>query len=416
MRTMSMPPQQTFSGREHDGHSAMARLAIVSTHPVQYNAPLFKRLAVTSGMDIKVFYSWEGTSNQEDPEFGRAISWDLPLLDGYDWELIPNESSDPGTHHFTGLRNPEMTSRIADWNPDFILVYGWAWWTHLLVMRRFKGRIPLLFRGDSTRDSFNGPPWKRWLRWPSLIWIYRHIDLALSPGQKNRSYLHMAGVKDNKIAYMPHTIETDRFSDSSLQEAADKEREALGIPSDAVVFGFAGKLVPRKECGMLICAFRNLKAKAGQRPHLLIIGEGPLRQSLVTAACGDPNIHFVGFKNQTEMPKTYRIADVVVVPSSIETWGLVVNEALASGRPVIVSDHVGAAPDLVARRRYGCVVAVGDGFALNEAMESWASSRTEVRALGKLAEQEAAAFSIDAGVRCLLEAVSSRHLPSRSVK
>ena len=145
------------------------RLAIVTTHPIQYNAPLFRALAGRDGIEIRVFYSWEGTARQDDPEFGRTISWDIPLLDGYDWEMIPNRARDPGTHHFRGLDNPGMIPAIAAWGAGAVLVYGWAWKTHLGVMRHFKGRIPVLLRGDSTLLSATGPVWKRWLRRPVLF-------------------------------------------------------------------------------------------------------------------------------------------------------------------------------------------------------------------------------------------------------
>ena len=115
------------------------RLAILSSHPIQYNAPAFAALASDPALEVHVFYSWEGPSRSVDPEFGHVVEWDIPLLDGYDHTFVRNKSKDPGTHHFRGLDNPEMVEQIREWNPDALLIYGWSFLTHLRVMRAFKG-------------------------------------------------------------------------------------------------------------------------------------------------------------------------------------------------------------------------------------------------------------------------------------
>jgi len=126
------------------------KLAIISSHPIQYNAPLFQLLSNQDQLDVCVFYSWEGTANKIDPEFGEKITWDIPLLEGYEHSFVPNKSDDPGTHHFGGLDNPDMIEKIEQWGADTLLVYGWAFKTHLKVLRHFHGKLPVFFRGDST--------------------------------------------------------------------------------------------------------------------------------------------------------------------------------------------------------------------------------------------------------------------------
>ena len=163
------------------------RLAIVSTHPIQYNAPVFRALAAREDLDVKVFFGWQGTASQLDVEFGRAVTWDIPLTEGYDHTFVENVSRQPGTHRFMGLRNPDMVAQIESFEPDALLVYGWSNWTHLSVMRHFKGRVPIFFRGDSTLMS-SDRRWKALLRRRVLTWVYRHVDHAIYVGQRNRDY------------------------------------------------------------------------------------------------------------------------------------------------------------------------------------------------------------------------------------
>ena len=154
------------------------RLAILSTHPIQYYAPIFRLLAQQEGLESKVFYGWKGaTERVHDPGFGAAIAWDIPLLGGYEHEFVPNVARNPGTNHLRGIDLPELTARITAWQPDALLVFGWAWKAHLAALRHFKGRMPILFRGDSTlldeRPAF-GP-------WPGASGCAGSIAMWLPP-------------------------------------------------------------------------------------------------------------------------------------------------------------------------------------------------------------------------------------------
>jgi hypothetical protein len=111
----------------------LKRLAIISTHPIQYNAPSFRLLALDGRVQLKVFYTWEQSRSggKFDPGFGKNIEWDIPLLEGYDHTFIRNTAADPGPHHFYGMVNPTLNQEVADWKPDAVLVYGWNFSSHL---------------------------------------------------------------------------------------------------------------------------------------------------------------------------------------------------------------------------------------------------------------------------------------------
>src|SRR5215212_3627977 len=125
------------------------RLGVVLSHPTQYYSPWFRWLAANTALDLRVFYLWEfGVAAQRDRQFGATFKWDVDLLSGYAHEFVPNIARDPGTHHFGGLRNPQLTARLAAWNPSAILLFGYKWSAHLrTIFWARRRRIPLLFRG-----------------------------------------------------------------------------------------------------------------------------------------------------------------------------------------------------------------------------------------------------------------------------
>lgn len=329
------------------------RLAVVSTHPIQYNAPLFKELASRGRVIPKVFYTWNPDINGRfDREFGQAIKWDLPLLDGYESTFLENHSREPGSHHYGGINNPTLEREVMDWKPDAVLVYGWKFRSHLRLMRRLKGRVPIWFRGDSHLLDEKGGI-RTWGRRLCLKFVYRYVDRAFYCGQNNREYFKVHNLRDDQLTFMPHAVDNERFAgiDSHLQAQAAEMRKAYGYDESRIVVEFVGKFIPKKNPHLLIEAAKILDVEERKQLDFLFVGAGELERSLLAgfAALHGMKIRIVPFQNQAVMPTIYRIGDLLALPSQGpgETWGLVVNEAMACGRGVIVSDRVGCAPDLI---------------------------------------------------------------------
>lgn len=337
------------------------RLAVVATHPVQYTAPVLRAMAHSGRLQVKAFYTWSQTRHGgfTDREFGAQVLWDVPLLDGYEHEFIANTASDPGPHHFFGIRTPTLCKAIAEWGADAVLVIGWNNHAHLRAMRHFKGRIPVFFRGDSTLLD-DQSPWRAWLRRMVLHRIYSNVDVAISVGCASRDYFYFCGIPRARVAFAPHCIDNQRFADKQedAEHQAGQWRKQLGIVDDAIVVGFAGKLIAKKDPAILIDAF----IQCGMSAHLVICGSGELETSLRNMAAKQANIHFLPFQNQSLMPAVYRLFDVFVLPSCGpgETWGLAINEAMACGRPVIASTKAGATADLVRSQFNGWQFTAGD--------------------------------------------------------
>lgn len=327
----------------------MKKLAIITTHPIQYNAPLFRLLSQRGKINIKVFYTWgKGVlKNKFDPGFGQVIEWDIPLLDGYDHCFVNNTATDPGSHHFNGINNPDLIKELHLWKPDALLIYGWRFKTHLKLLRYFKSKIKILFRGDSNLlDEDKGISIKAFTRKLFLRWVYKNIDLALYVGKANKDYYLKYGLKKDQMLFVPHAVDMDRFC-----AKGENLRTQLNIPEHAIVFLFTGKLESKKNPLLLMESFAQLNKT---ETHLLIVGSGALENSLKIRVLKftesiQSRIHFLPFQNQQKMPAIYRTGDILVLPSRgpNETWGLSVNEAMATGKAVLVSDKCGCATDLV---------------------------------------------------------------------
>lgn len=330
----------------------MKKLAIITTHPIQYHAPWFRLLAATGKVDLKVFYTWSQTEHGViDRTFGQTINWDIPLLDGYKYTFVQNVAKDPGSHHKGGIVCPGLIGTVEVFGPDIVLVFGWNFKSHFQVMKYFKGKVPVWFRGDSTLLG-EKLGLRRYFRRLSLRYVYRFIDKAFYVGSENKRYYKAHGLKERQLVFAPHAVDNDRFYDTENKNHEGKAqiwRRQLGFKEEDVVIVFAGKFEKKKQPSFLI---KNVNAanELRERPvKLLLVGNGPQEDFLKSIAEGDKNIQFLPFQNQSIMPIVYRLGNVFCLPSkgSGETWGLGVNEAMASGRGVILSDKVGCGVDLI---------------------------------------------------------------------
>jgi glycosyltransferase involved in cell wall biosynthesis len=336
----------------------MKKLAIVITHPIQYYAPVFKLLHERQKINIRVFYTWgEGGAQKFDPGFGKNISWDLPLLEGYPYEWVKNVSTDPGSHHSKGIDNPDLINQINTWQPDTLLAYGWFYKSHRKALKYFKGRIPVIFRGDSTLLDDTGGA-KSLLRSLFLKRVYHHVDYALYTGSNNKAYFKKCGLKESQLFFAPHAVDNDRFATNRADEALAL-RNQLGIALDEKLLLFAGKFEGKKDPLLLLEAFIDIKEPG---THLLFAGNGILEIELKNKANQHKNIHFIDFQNQLYMPVVYQACDIFCLPSKGpgETWGLAINEAMACGKAILISNKVGAGTDLVKDHENGLIFNAGD--------------------------------------------------------
>src|SRR6266404_5992685 len=342
------------------------RLAYVVTHPIQYQAPLLRLIAGEPDMQLKVFFLDDLSLHEHhESAFDHTFRWDVPLTEGYDWEVLASQSSCPSRFRLVkGLKE-----RLRAGKFDAVWVHGWGRLGLLQAIGAAVGLgIPVFLRGESTPGS-GKTTLCRYLRDQFLRRLFTKISAFLFIGKLNREFYRLHKIPNKRLFFVPYAVNNDWFR-ARCQEAAVhrlKFREDLGLSPDRAVILFAAKFIPEKAPQDLLSAFLEVIHEPGLRkPYLLFVGNGPLRSKLEAQAGNllGKDVRFLGFRNQTEMPAFYDLCDVFVLPSRFEPWGLVVNEVMNAGRPVIVSDKVGAAADLVRNHDNGWIFPAGDVSAL----------------------------------------------------
>ncbi len=386
------------------------RLAVVLSHPIQYYSPWFRWLQAHAGLEFRVFYLWKfGVTEQADPGFTTTFKWDVDLLAGYAHEFVPNAARHPGTDRFWGLRNPTLTARLEAYRPGAVLLFGYAYASHLRVVAWARRRgIPLVFRGDS---HFLGRPAPGWGRVFLLRQLYRQFAALTYVGQANRDYFTTLGVPDRRLFFAPHAVDHQLFDPARAEPrlAADALRTRLGLAPGTRVVLFAGKFTAAKQPRELLAAFLALQLPG---TALVLSGDGPEKSGLQELARTAPagTVHFLPFANQSEMPARYLLADVFVLPSRglYETWGLAVNEAMHLGVPCLVSDRVGCQRDLVEDGVTGWVFRADDPADLREKLA--AALRADLVAFKPRVAARIAGYTYEQATAGLLAALAS--LPS----
>jgi glycosyltransferase involved in cell wall biosynthesis len=339
----------------------MLRLAILSSHPIQYFSPLYRALT-QSDVDVTVFYLCrQGLEQYKDVGFKQTIQWDVPLLDGYKSQFLTRATEMPT--FLNSLRLPFYRTLNRD-NFDAILVYGHQYGSYLwtLFRARLQG-LPILLRCEThlgLKRSFG-----KQLLFRALIGsLYRSVGSAfLAIGSRNAAYYRWLGIDSRKIFLAPYSVD-NVFFQSKAAEAKNhyvELREGYKIPTNAVVILYASKFIDRKRPLDLLHAF-VLLSQRHENVFLLMVGAGPLASELREFADlqGLKNIIFTGFQNQSKLPSLFAVSDIFVLPSENEPWGLIINEAMCAGMPIITTDEVGAAADLVRSGDNGFIYPTGD--------------------------------------------------------
>lgn len=398
---------------------APCRLTVVLTHPVQYYAPWFRHIAANCpAIDLTVVYAAEPTPEQQGVGFGKPFQWDVPLREGYKSRVVrairPSESVHSG--RFWGLNVGEIGRAIAETDPEVAMIYGWYSVTLLraLIACRLRG-IPTLYRGDT--HFVNAPAgWKRaaWsLKSRALL---RQFDGYLSVGTATRDYLIRMDAKPGRIFDAPHCVDNAFFAASAAPhqtpEARAAARAALGAAPEDFAVLFVGKFEPIKRPLDLIRA----AARLGGNARLLLAGAGELEPDCrAEAERLGVRASWLGFLNQSDLGRAYAAADCLAIVSRSETWGLVANEAMATGLPCVVSDRVGCAPDLIVPGATGEAYPMGDVDALAAALERVRAGRAGGHDFAPACRRRIEACSFAAATAGLERACAALRRPAPSL-
>lgn len=390
------------------------RVAVVNSHPIQYFAPLYRRLASESDIDLTVYFcSRAGLEVYEDAGFGgEEIAWDIPLVEGYDHVFLSNLGGERPPGGFWSLVNTSIIPELRSERYDAVWLHGHAYATDHLAALGARAAGSALFMRCDTHLGLDRPLLRRVLRGPVMTAFYRLFDACLAIGSRNAEFYRRHRVPERKIFPVPYAVDNDHFRAGSrtARERPANARRTLGLPPREVpVVLFLSKLTRQKRPMDLLRAFRAVRDQQDFRFALALAGAGPERERLgkFVERHDVPDVHFLGFRNQSEVPGIYGACDVFVLPSENESWGLVVNEAMCAGLPVVVSEEVGGAVDLVRDGENGFQYPAGDVAALAERLERLVTDEELLRRMGQASLEIIDEWDLGAcveGVRAALRA------------
>lgn len=392
------------------------RLAYFVSHPIQYQAPLLKRVAQLPDLDMKVFFFSDiSLRSYKDEGFGVAVKWDIPLTEGYSNEFLPTFRNRGGLSFADPLCRG-IFKRLEQGNFDAIWLHGYHTLNHLhVLLAAGLLRIPLFLRTDSTLTDRPRSGGKMIVKDAFFALLRSAVSGILTVGDANADYWqrHLPGTPQFS---MPYAVDNDFFREMAQKAAPQREqlRQSLQLEPGRPVILFASKLQQRKRCTDLLEATLQLRAQkpASARPYLLIVGDGEERPALearIAATNSAADIRMLGFKNQMELPRYFDLCDVFVLPSVHEPYGLIVNEVMNAGRAVIVSDEVGCRGDLIQHGVNGMVFKAGDIAELARAINFVLESPERTRNMGEQAQDHICKFDFErdiAGLRSALRLAS----------
>ncbi|MGD1914086.1 MAG: glycosyltransferase family 4 protein [Rivularia sp. (in: cyanobacteria)] len=334
--------------------------AIILTEIISpYRIPPFNYLAQDEEIDLTVFFFAETESRRswlvekEKIQFNYKVLWGLQL--GKSYQSAPV------------FLNPDVIYQLWKQQPDVIICGGWHHFSHWLALVYAQmTKTPLLIWSESTlKDERSVSNIKHKLK----TWIINQADGYIISGNAQKKYLLNLGAKQDRIYIAPNAVDSNFFTCETQRYRQQKTmwKDKLGI--NGCVILYVGRLIDEKGIPELLEAFTKLS------PHnqvtLIIVGDGSRSQDyhLFCQQNQLNNVVFTGFQPQTALPQYYGIADIFVFPTKSDPWGLVVNEAMAAGLPIICSDAAGAAPDLVVNGKNGYLVPVRDVKKLSEALQ-----------------------------------------------
>ncbi len=393
----------------------MKPLIFVYSHPIQYFAPMVRRLAQRGTFDVQVLYcSRQGIDESaKDPGFDQVVRWDIPLLEDYSSTFLPNwRGKRRSISGFWSLVNPSILRPLWQSPRGVVVVHGWGYFTHVLaiVWSKAIGHCVCL-RGESHYvQEQQLPRWKRWMKRLLLgKGLFRFVDYFLYIGEGNRRFYRAYGVPEEQLLFTPYSVDNARFSEawSVLRDKKAALRRQLGLPEKGRIVLFSGKLIPKKRPIDLLEAFHRARVPDA---FLLYVGDGILRAHIQERAQQldiAQAMRIAGFVNQSTIAQYYAAADIYVMCSGIgETWGLSTNEAMNFALPVLLSDLTGCAADLCVPGRNGFIFPCGDVNTLSRYLHHLLTlPPDQLQAMGRASREIVAHYDYSVTLRNLEEAL-----------
>lgn len=367
---------------------------MVYIEPTPYVLGLVREIEQQAEFPVKIFFIKENFTQP----------WGLSL-EGYNVSVLPQGPLAAALQIYRYIAGGPAVLHLAGWGHPLML---------FAMMLALVFRVPVTVESD-TQLPFTLPLWKRAVKAVFYPLLFRIPSMVLPGGCRQADYFRHYGVPDEKILPAQMTVDV-----SAIQERCEKLgaqgrmaiRQRLDIGQDETVFIFVGRLVAHKGIRDLLAAFEQI-SRQRKDVHLFVVGDGPELDQVAAAGQDNPAIRPMGRLDQQGVIEMFFASDVAVVPSHFEPWGLVVNEAMAAGLPVIASTRVGAVDDLVLDGKTGIVFKGGDIDDLSRAMATLAREVKLRRRLAAEGKELISGWTLEKGAEIILSAW--QHIESRQV-
>lgn len=392
------------------------RLAVVTSHPIQYQGPLFRAMAAHPAIDLTVLFCCDhGQRPTFDREFNTTFAWDRPITEGYAHEFVPSIHPHPGPYGFFPLTNPRLWTALTRERFDAVMLVGWGFASSWIALAAARAHgLMVLLRGESGLDSYQPRSRLRAAaRGAVLSGLFSNVDAFLSIGSHNADLYRSFGIAPDRIFLTPYAVDNAFFLEKATAARPHRTelRARLGVLDDRPIILTSGKLYERKAPLDLLEAF--VEVRRHRVAKLVFLGDGPQRSEVerrAREASIAEDVIVTGFRNQNELPSSYVAADVFAFPTHFETWGLVVNEAMLCGLPVVCTDRVPAHRDLIIPGETGEVYPAKETAALAGVLHRCLADPARLEHMGQMALQRVRDWNLE---RCVEGVVSACALTVR---
>jgi glycosyltransferase involved in cell wall biosynthesis len=384
------------------------RLALLAASPVYYQVPLYRRLAKEPDIEFTALFASSVGVRPHDGGYSQAVNSGLDCLTGYKSRFLGGSESAEPSESFFSLRDLSVVRELLEGRYDVLWMHGYNFLTHALAATAQRVlRRPILLREE--QNLLHPRVWWKAHAKRILVPMLFRDSIGLYIGRRNREWFRHYGVREDRLFFVPYCVDNERLQLAARELHSMKGllRKQFGLTeASGPVILWVGRMIPKKQPLFVLDAFRQVRLRA--RCSLVMVGsgslEGELRKKVANEAI--PDVHLAGFLDQTQIVRAYASADIFVLASRYhETWGIVVNEAMNFGLPVVASDKVGAAHDLVKNGVNGFIVNSEGPSDLAEKLAILVSSRQLREQLGSASRQLISAWNYDVASAGLVDAV-----------
>ena len=395
---------------------AKTRIAVVNTHPIQYFAPLYAYINTSPDIEVTALYLSDfSIRGAKDEGFGQVVKWDVDLLSGYPYKYIGSNYQSLEPSGFWSMVSPGIWSEVRSGGYDAVWLHGHGIAANLIALAAANSAGKPVFMRSETHLGLPRHGTKARLRQPVMSTLFRSCDAFLAIGDANKRFYRAMGVPDEKISIVPYTVDNARFT-AKARMSSERRRETrrrYGIADGRPAVLYVSKLMRRKHPDHLVEAAQRL-AREGLDFDLVLAGSGEMEAELKAqvARGGPPNVVMPGFINQQQMPELLGACDVFVLPSEDEPWGLIVNEAMCAGLPIVLSSEIGCVPDLLREGENGFSFAARDIDWLTKALRPIVADPALREAMSRRSLELIGGWSYQQCLEGLREAVSRTCKPN----